>query len=354
MGLIITQIVALSPSSLDQSSSQAKVPQQTLAEDLQDEGTLATNVPKGKIPEYTVEGFNFVSTQGGEKQWKLDAKRAFLFNSEKLVHARQVTAYLYGSDGKITVVTGDEAQYFMNKRDLEIFGHVKTRFPDGFETLSEYMRYLPQSKKVEIPMKYVVNGQGQEDKGQEFHFKSQGLYFEMLKSDIVLPAAVKFTLKRLATLNHPAENTTIESDRCVIHRLEQLAHFTMNAERPLATRFVRINQPTLYAQSRRADVNYGNFDKLLQYMTAFEDVLIRETGSGSSLRYGTGGRADFDAHRDVIVLKEFPQVYQDNDTVTGDIILVHRDTDIVEVEHSNAFSEGESQSSKPRDGTVGK
>ena len=79
---------------------------------------------------------------------------------------------------------------------------------------------------------------------------------------------------------------------------------------------------------------------LLQYLVTYEDVVIKELGKKESLRYGTGGRADFDTRRNVIVLSQYPQVYQDNDTITGDIILVHRDTDVVEVEHSNAYSQG--------------
>jgi lipopolysaccharide export system protein LptA len=85
---------------------------------------------------------------------------------------------------------------------------------------------------------------------------------------------------------------------------------------------------------------------------AYEDVLIKQIedekkpkpkpspGSGPILKYATAGQADFDSESNLIILTEFPQVYQDNDTVTGDIIKMHRDTDIVEVEHSNSFSEG--------------
>jgi hypothetical protein len=103
-------------------------------------------------------------------------------------------------------------------------------------------------------------------------------------------------------------------------------------------------------------MHYGDFSKLLQYMTAYEDVFIKELkapsdnkekkepaakpSEGPNLRYATSGRADFDTKSDVIRLTEFPQAYQDNDTVTGDIIIMHRDSDLVEVEHSNAFSEG--------------
>jgi lipopolysaccharide export system protein LptA len=351
MAIIIMEIVALSPSSLEQpASSGASIAPESLVDGEDGERTLATGIPTGKIPEYSVDQFNYVSTQGGRKQWKLIAERAFLYNQEKLVHARIVTAYLFDPEGKVTVVSGREAKYFMNQRDLEVFGGVTTRFPDGFETRSEYLRYRPQLGKIDIPPAYAVKGAGAaspEKQDESVAFDSHGLDFSMKDSLITLPRAVKFVMfrkgARTAENQGVADQTTIESDRCVIHRTRQLAEFTMDPVRPLTERFVRIRQPTLFARSRRADLNYGNFSQILQYLVAYEDVLIQETGNKekSQLRYGTGGRADFDTRRDVVVLTEYPQVYQDSDTVTGDRIIVHRDTDIVEVEHSNAFSEGQ-------------
>ena len=350
---IITQIVAFSPASLEEENTGVMVDQEALIPPSEsgEETTLATGIPKTRIPEYSIDGFFYVSTQDGVKQWKLKASKAYMYNKEKLVHARQVTAYLYDADDKFTIVTGNEAKYFMNERDLEVYGNVTTKFPDGFETHSEYMRYRPNDHRIVIPDTYFVEGGGQEEGGQKIHFTSFGLDFAMAVSEIVLPKDVKFTLERLQAPTVASEDkpekkpdiTTILSDHCVIYRAKQIAHFTMYPERPLETRFVEIHQPTLFARGRRADVNYGDFSKLLNYMTAYEDVLIKETGNPTSLRYGTGGRADFDTKKDVIVLREFPQVYQDEDTVTGDIIIVHRDTDVVEVEHSNAFSQGNNE-----------
>jgi lipopolysaccharide export system protein LptA len=101
-------------------------------------------------------------------------------------------------------------------------------------------------------------------------------------------------------------------------------------------------------RSRRAHLNYGDFSQVLQYLIAYDDVLIKETGikkieknpKPEVLRYATSGQADFDTHRDIILLTQFPQVYQGEDTATGDIILMHRDTDVIEIEHSNSFSQG--------------
>ncbi|MCM2276514.1 MAG: LPS export ABC transporter periplasmic protein LptC [Oligoflexia bacterium] len=344
--LTMVQIVMLSPSSVDEEQDGGSIaadPEHFIPKGDQ---PLATGIPQGQVPDYSVDKFNYVSTQDGVKQWKLVAETAFLYNQEKLVHARNVKAYLYDSDGKITVVIGLEAKYFMNERDLEIFGNVHTTFPDGFVLRSPYLRHRPQARKIEIPARYPVQGDGSATENQKMEFDSYGMDFDMAQSRITLDRAVQ-----VRTLSPGSERTTIDSDRCVIFRARRTAHFTMSAERPLERRFVRIRQPSLFAQSRRSDLNYGEGDaaKRLNHLIAYEDVLIRELPapvkpepkpSASPLKYATGGKAVFDAQRNVIVLTEYPQVYQDNDTVTGEVIVLHRDKDIVEVEHSNAYSQG--------------
>jgi len=257
-------------------------------------------------------------------------------------------AYLYDSEGKITTIIGDESKYFLNKKDLEVFGNVKTLFPDGFELNSDYLRYKPEQHKIEIPRQYRAHGIGEENAGKRLEFFSKGLDYRMNESLVLLNEAVHVTLspiepradRKNATNAHVPDTTVIESDQCLINRKDNLAKFTMDPNRPTDQRFVHISQPHMLSRSRRSDLNYGDFSTLLNYMTAYEDVLIKDTSNPKSLRYATGGRADFDNRRDVIVMTEFPQVYQDQDTVTGDIITIHRDTDIVDVEHSNAFSQG--------------
>lgn len=356
-GLVIMEIVALSPSSLEEGGSRsAAVDPESLMDN--EDVTLATGIPKDRVPEYSIDQFQYVSTHGTEKQWKLVADKAHLYNIERIVHSRQVRAYLYDPDGKITVVTGREAKYFMNGRDLEIFGNVHTVFPDGFELRSEYLRYRPNERKIEIPTQYLVLGDGTEKDGTRTQTVSQGLDYPMAKSQITLPQDVKLTFTKAkgnVTGGGDEGPTVVESDRAVLHRDKQIAYFTMNPKRALEKSFVVITQPTMVTKARRGEMHYGATDKLLQYMTVYEDVLIRDTAAqvkkrveasgqpekeGPTLKYATGGRADFDAQSDVIRLTEFPQAYQDNDTVTGDVIILHRDTDLVEVEHSNAFSQG--------------
>lgn len=347
--LTLLEIIAFSPASVEEKESKSAVDPETLVPEK--DRTLATGIPKNKVPDYSVEKFSYISTHGNEKEWKLDSDQAYLFNHEKLVHATRVKAFLYDPDDKITVVTGKEAKYIMGEKNLEIFGDVRTIFPDGFVLTSDYLHYRPNDRFIDIPVQYRVHGEGDEtSKGsgtdphtseQRLSFDSDGFEFQMKKGRILLPRAA-----RVFAESPQREKTVIDSDQCVIQRNEQTAHFTMYPSRPVASRFVQINQPTLFVRARRANLNYGDYSNMLNYMIAYEDVLIKELPKSQGaqlLKYGTGGQASFDTKKNVITLTEFPQVYQDNDTVTGDIIVLHRDTDVVEVEHSNAFSQGQQQ-----------
>ncbi len=347
--LILLEIVVLTPSPMEDVKLQtASTPVAGILED--NEPSSIPDLPHRKVAEYGVSSFKYVSVQNGEKQWKLDAEKAFMYNPEKLVHGRSIKAYLFDSDQKTTVITGSEAKYFMNQKDLEIFGNVHTLFPDGFEIWSSYLRYRPNTRHITVPTSYPVRGAGSQSGGQTLEFSSLGLDYQMNVGQVLLPKNAHVTLLRSATLDAQGvpNRTLIESDQCMMNRLTQFAFFTMDPSRPSSTRFVHITQPTLFTRARRADLNYGDFTNVLKYLVAYDEVLIKESDPDStSLKYATGGMAEFDTRNDTVTLTQFPQVYQDEDTVTGDIVLFHRDTGVIEIEQSNGYSQGQERSPGP-------
>ncbi len=363
---IIMQIVALSPNSVEESrDSSVPVDPDTLLP--KEKVTLAPGIPKERVPEYTVDQFNYVSTHESIREWNLLAATAYFYNSARTVHGRTVKAYLFDPDGKITVVTGKEAKYLMTSptasasptstnsapqkapdRDLEVFGDVVTTFPDGFEVHSEYMRYRPDQRTVEIPLTYQATGWGKDENGQILSFKSQGMFYSRKSEEITLPKNVKVTVEKPPSptaIKSDPETTVIESDHCVINRNQKIASFTMFSSRPLKERFVRVTQPTLFSKGRWGELNYGDnsepSSKMLHKVVLYDDVLVKETSKDGPLRYATSGQANFDGSSDIVVLTKFPQVYENEDTVTGDRIILHRDSDVVEVEHSNSYSAGQ-------------
>ena len=307
---------------------------------------ISPGIPSNQVADYTIEDFRYVSTAGGKRQWKMIATQAFLYNKENMVHSLNITAYLYDGDGKITVIKGLESKYSTKTRDLEVFGEAEAHFPDGFVIKSHYMKYYPSTRLIEIPVQYFTQGAGLPDQsGNQLSFSSQGLHFAMDSSQIELPQDSKVYLK--STRESPPKETEIKSDQCRIDRTKQIAYFTMSANQPVEKKYVVITQPDMVAKGRTGDMHYGSGGNLLNEMTLYRDVTIVEKPNKLQPRYATSSRADFDSKKNTIILREFPQVYQGSDTVTGDVVIVHRDTDIVEVEQSNAFSEGKTEENEP-------
>ena len=341
--LVFIQVLALWPKPLEHQPAKAEVDPEAVKREVSPEKSyLARGIPRNRIPEYSIEGFDSTSTENGEKQWHIHATRARMFSHEKLMHTLEVQANLFNPDGSLTVIVGKEAKYFMDQRDLEVFGEVVTTFPDGFRVESQYLQYQPAKRRILIPIPHTVKGGGPQADGKELAFESIGLDYDMLSAKAKLLRSARV---RMIEPPPTKESTTIVSDTCDIDRTQQRAAFHMFPTRPVKDRFVWVEQPNLSGNGRWATLFYGSGNQVVHDMTLFEDVTVRELADqgkekGKVLRYGTGGRADFDNRKNIVELTELPQVYQDQDTVTGDLIRIFRDTDMVEVEKSNAFSEG--------------
>jgi hypothetical protein len=100
--LIVTQIVALSPSTLEENRP-GPISIEPEALILDHQPSIIKGFPRKQIAEYGVEDFRYVSVQNGIKQWRIEAKYAFLYNNpERLVHARELTTFLFDPQDKIT------------------------------------------------------------------------------------------------------------------------------------------------------------------------------------------------------------------------------------------------------------
>jgi len=359
--VIFFQIVAFSPKRLEEEGAPEEITPDALKPNYQD-SFVSVTIPADRVPEYTVEGFQSVSSQSGVKQWRVQAERAFFYQADGIIHAREVNSEIYDAEGKITYVTSKEAKFFMTSKDLELFGDVKTTFPTGLETLSPYMLYQASNKDVTVPSAYPVEGHSVEPnpktKGglsdsESFDFRSKGMHYIGSVNCVDLLSEVVVHVKKKNPGRNP-EITTIESDHAGIDRKKNIILFTMLEARADALRFVRITQPGMTSKSRRAEFRIHADPKKVRTMRAMDDVKIEEKPQLSSdyssnprrktrsekSRYATAGIAEFDSERNAIILRDYPQVYQDRDTITGETIIVYRDSDLVEVDQSNAFSEG--------------
>lgn len=373
-------LLFLSPSSLELAVDAHPVATEQVLESLLPKGrVIAPNLPNqfspslaerlnsrqesedgsgSSVPDYSVKGFSYLATKGGLKQWKILAELANVYQKSDLIHGIDVVAYIYENNGKTTVVEAHEALLTITPKILELFQSVKSKFPDGFTTISEYMLYQAGGKGIHVPATFLVRSFGEDtETSRKIFSESYGMEYLPNELKLILPSRVKVTVQDPPQTKNP-KTTIIESDRAEINRATKQAYFMMNENRPSDERYVLTSQPPgFYMRSRTAEMRYGTIesDKTQSAvgpntLVAIGDVLFRELpeeASKRTLRYGTAGRAEFHRAKNELILTEYPQVYQEEDTVTGNRIIVHRNTGLVEVDQSNAYSAGKSETGKP-------
>ncbi len=305
------------------------------------------SAPDEASPDYSIRNFRYVSVNEGNREWQILASDADFYSDQEIVIARQIEAELYSDDSvhlHAIRITANEARYSSGARTLEAGGTVIARFPDGSELHSDYLRYEPATRSIRIPGSYLVHGVGPTDERTRLEFDSRGLNGDLPTGIFLLPSSVRI---RLRTAGAPmGETTQIAADRAELHRSQGLLLLYSAPSRKRDT-FVTLTRPgpsELIARARTMEVRLPPAENGKKAsLIASEDVRIEEWSrqeprSERPFRYSTSGRALFEPEEGTIVLTEYPQVYQDDDTMTGDLIRVDRKNDRVEVDNTNAIS----------------
>jgi LPS export ABC transporter protein LptC len=345
--LIFGQIVALWPSSTPRETPDVNAPESPGERMTRFQGFQP---PTGMSPDYSIRNFRYVSVSGGKKQWQLAATEAQIFSSKQTVLTTDVQAELFSGDRSQTPsvrVTGKEARYSTGTRILEVGGTVVAHFPDGSEIHSEYLKFDPTRRIVVIPMEFAVFGRGPSRDRTQIEFRSLGLDGALDNGRFTLPRKVE--IRVLPSSPSSGQSPAIfHAARAELFRNEGLAQLYSG---PIGSNeeYVRLEHPgptDLFARSRSMEVHSSSQDKQKKpSFTALDDVRIEEWNrdlprTGKPYRYSTSGRAEFHPDESEFILTEYPQVYQGEDTMTGDLVRVDRKNDRVEVENTNAISKG--------------
>ncbi len=323
--MIVLQILFLKPSHIE-----------TVEDDPQGmytsiENQLQTLKQKDEI-KYTMEDVHYTSIEGGKRQWEINAAKALVYDKANVLSADEVKMKMFDPTNKNTLIEGDKALFKVGSKEFDLEGHLKVTFPDDFWIRTEKAHYSGNTQNVSTREPFY--GEAKPQKGELM--KMWGTGFEGNKSgpDIHILKEARVQMKRAGA----NEITDVRSDRARVDRMKKFAQFTMDDP----DKFVESNQGTLFIRSRKQDATYDSSKSTLKYLTAIEDVQIRETDKkqGDGMKYATSQKAEFETVENKIILSGFPSVYQEKDTVTGELITVYRNTNIVEVTEANSFHEG--------------
>ncbi len=92
------------------------------------------------------------------------------------------------------------------------------------------------------------------------------------------------------------------------------------------------------AYSRRGDVYLENYNKKLKYFVLYDDVKLEEKvklGENTYLRKAFAEHLEGIVSKDKIILTGYPRVYQQNDVIKGNRIILRENNEVVEVDDAN-------------------
>jgi lipopolysaccharide transport protein LptA len=331
MGLFfffVAHLLLLSPSSLEEDFTGMRVihPKDLLAFLRNDPETPAT-VPflRSVAPSYSARDGILYSTEGGKPKFKLLARKTNLYQEHQIAHIREARVFL--EDG--TEITSKEALYDLVKSQVTFMGSVQSQFKEGAIVKSELaILEIKPVMHLSIPTTEAVQGK-KTNLASPVLFESMGLEYSEQDKTIHLLSKVKVRV----TGPKPVE---VMSDHCDVIQSKDLLEFTMDDSKIIERQFVVANDPGLLLKSRRMEVKLHS-GRQVEEIVALQDVFFENLGQSDSKTQGTGGRGVYRVRQNEITLSEFPQLYQDRDTVTGDTITYNRTSERVEVTQSNAI-----------------
>jgi lipopolysaccharide transport protein LptA len=329
-------ILLLSPSSLEEDFTGMRVihPKDLLGFLRNESETLARErYLKDQAPTYSSRDGVLYSTENGKPKLKLISKKTNLYQAQQTAHIREAQVIL--EDG--TRIQSKEALYDLARSKVTFLGAVECTFTSGAILHSElaYLELKP-SLHLSIPIEEAVRGQKTNLSSPVF-FESMGLDYSDQDQTLHLLSQVQVKI----TGGRP---TQIISDRATFSHLNDLLYFTMDEARIIEKQFVEVTEPTLLLKSRKLQVKLES-GRQIEEIIALQDVFFEDLQKSEGKTQGTGGKGVYLVRKNEITLSDFPQLYQDRDTVTGDSITYHRNTEMVEVIQSNAiYNKSPSQS----------
>lgn len=107
----------------------------------------------------SLNDIHHVATRDGVKEWTLDAESVRYNKAENKSILKDVTMTFFLKNGESVHVTGDDAVFLTDTKNMEIFGNVVVRNGPN-EMKTERLRYDDQNRSVSTDTPIMVKGDG--------------------------------------------------------------------------------------------------------------------------------------------------------------------------------------------------
>jgi LPS export ABC transporter protein LptC len=101
------------------------------------------------VPDQVITGFSLTETTMGEKDWHMEADRAYIYEKRNILEAEAIEVTFFDKAGEIrSVLRADYGKLNRGSDDMEAIGNVVVTSADGVVLESETLRWESELRKI--------------------------------------------------------------------------------------------------------------------------------------------------------------------------------------------------------------
>lgn len=249
-------------------------------------------------------------------------------NSEITFFSPEGTSY--GANGQELKFSGKLGRYTQKNQKLTISksAHLHN---DSTDIKCENATYMV-AKETALCEKDVVSKSVSTKTGDRLNVKADYLRSELSKQITTYKGRVEGLVTRKRSYEDPIN---FKADQARVNLVDSIVNLNDN---------VSLKQQGVSATSRKGEIYLENYNKKLKYFVLSDDVVVKEIvvvqepgGPREFLRRALSERLEGITSEEVLVLTGYPKVYQMDDIIRGNKVILRRDSELVEVEDANTL-----------------
>jgi LPS export ABC transporter protein LptC len=114
-----------------------------------DENGQAVSQRNKPLPDQVISGFSLTETSMGEKDWHMDAAKAYVYDKRNVLEADSIEVTFYGNDGQVrSTLKADYGMLNRTSNDMEASGNVVVTSSDGVVLETKSLRWESGPRKI--------------------------------------------------------------------------------------------------------------------------------------------------------------------------------------------------------------
>lgn len=270
----------------------------------------------------------YYSMSNASPSLDLVAKELFLVDGNSEITFFSPTGVSYGADGMELNFSGKLGRYtdVDKKLTLSQGAHLYTASSDLKCVSAVYL----VDQEVAICEERVESKSTSARTGDKLSVNADYLKSHLSTQMTTYEGHVKGKVRRKRRYENPID---FESDKAQIDLQKSVVNLNNN---------VKLKQMGVTATARQGEIYLENYNKKLKYFLLYDDVVVKEKvvvqqpeGPREFVRRALSERLEGITSEEVLILTGYPKVYQMDDVIRGNRIILRRDSELIEVEDAN-------------------